>query len=236
MFERITVFPLYPSSGKSTILQKWGRSVEGWSRNNTNMAITDRACKTTVHIMLKNSYPHTYSMQYANCNVQPCAMCIIIAVTELQQRFSRWRWTDFLIECEKVPFYSWHWKIIKVSLIWLQTWIYSMLSQRADASDQLKVQSVYERVLEIQFSSTKRHAAIMSRLMFSCITLRCGDDRGWAECCSTPPACAKKRGNTPLPRQQTGTGWRAPVCVSCSGFTTSAPCRRACHLRSPEPD
>lgn len=127
MFERITVFPLYPSSGKSTILQKWGRSAEGWSRNNTNMVISDRACKTTVHIMLKNSYPHTYSMQYANCDVQPCAMCIIIAVTELQQRFSRWRWTDFLIECEKVPFYSWHWKIIKVSLIWLQTWIYSML-------------------------------------------------------------------------------------------------------------
>lgn len=43
--------------------------MEGWSRNNTNMVISDRACKTTVHMMLKNSYPHTYSMQYANSNV-----------------------------------------------------------------------------------------------------------------------------------------------------------------------
>lgn len=36
----------------------------------------------------------------------------------------------------------------------------------------------------------------------------------------------------PLSKQQTGTGWRAPGCVSCNGFTTSALCGRGCHLLS----
>lgn len=41
-----------------------------------------------------------------------------------------------------------------------------------------------------------------------------------------------RKGNKLLSRQQTGTDWRAPVCVSCIEFTTSAPCSRGCHLRS----
>lgn len=120
-------------------------------------------------------------MQYANCNVQPSHRC----------------WAAAKIQSMEMDRFS-HW-------VWESTLLFSTLEDNKslfELTTELNIQYVITRswfirsvkgTLEIQFSSTKQHAEIMSRLMFSCVTLCCGDDRGWAECCSTPPVCAKER-------------------------------------------